>query len=114
MAIKNLNPNKRYKVSSLDLIDSSSQEAVEKDDPFWEMLANIAKGGVFKRAELDAELQNLVGCGLFQQVGMEAVAQQDGTVKVRSLKPYGAPYGAAVAGCAQRFVYLCAGGGEVR
>lgn len=106
MAIKNLNPNKRYKVSSLDLIDSSSQEAVEKDDPFWEMLANIAKGGVFKRADLDAELQNLVGCGLFQQVGMEAVAQQDGTVKVRSL-PSGLQGSHGRPVCAQRFVVVC-------
>ena len=72
-------------MSSLELIDSSNQEAVEKDDPFWEMLANIARGGVFKRADLDTELQNLVSCGLFQQVGMEAVAQQDGTVKVSTL-----------------------------
>ncbi|EFJ06295.1 hypothetical protein SELMODRAFT_430784 [Selaginella moellendorffii] len=79
--VSRLSPNKKYKLSSVDLVDQRSKKAVDGKDPFFE-LVTLRNGGVFTKDQLESELENLVNCGMFQTVEMEGVTQADGTIKI--------------------------------
>lgn len=79
-----LSPGKKYKISGVDLIDNRTEKPVDGKDPFYELLT-IKPGGIFTRAQLQTELDNLANCGMFQSVDMDAVPQIDGSLKLQIL-----------------------------
>eukprot|EP00249_Psilotum_nudum_P007448 c20564_g1_i1 orf=226-2583(+) len=77
-----LNPTRRYKVSSVDLIDNRKGRVVSSKDPFYE-LVTLKAGGIFTKAQLQAELDNLSTCGMFERVDMQGLPQEDGSLKMQ-------------------------------
>jgi len=79
--LSKLNPSKRYKVSEVELVDKRTKQPVNAKDAFYE-LVTLRAGGVASKAQLEAEVENLMNCGMFQSVEMEGVTQLDGSVKM--------------------------------
>lgn len=73
---------KRYKISGVELIDNSTGKPVGADDPFHELIT-IKPGGIVLKPQLQTELENLSGCGMFERVDIDALAQPDGTLKLQ-------------------------------
>lgn len=73
---------KRYRVSGVELVDKRTRQTIDSKDPFYE-LVTLRTGGVSTKAQLDAEVENLMNCGMFQSVEMEGVTQLDGSIKVQ-------------------------------
>lgn len=82
--ISKLTSGKKYKVSDVDLIDSRIEKPVDSKDPFYELLT-LKPGGVFAKAQLQTELDNLASCGMFERVDMEALPLKDGSLKMQIL-----------------------------
>jgi hypothetical protein len=80
--LSKLNPVKRYRVSGVELVDKRTRQTIDSKDPFYE-LVTLRTGGVSTKAQLDAEVENLMNCGMFQSVEMEGVTQLDGSIKVQ-------------------------------
>lgn len=79
--LSKLNPSKRYKVTEVELVDKRTKQAVSAKDAFYE-LVTLRAGGVATKAQLEAEVENLMNCGMFQSVEMEGVTQLDGSLKM--------------------------------
>lgn len=79
--LSKLNPAKRYKVSEVELVDKRTKQPVNAKDAFYE-LVTLRSGGVATKAQLEAEVENLMNCGMFQSVEMEGVTQLDGSLKM--------------------------------
>lgn len=71
-----------YKVGELVLVDDKNQTQVPRDDSFWELLSVVQKGGVYTRNQLEGEMNSLIGSGMFADLHMDAVAKEDGSVRV--------------------------------
>lgn len=80
--VSKLNPAKRYRVSGVELVDKRTKQAIDSKDPFYE-LVTLRTGGVATKAQLDAEVENLMNCGMFQTVEMDGVTQLDGSLKMQ-------------------------------
>ncbi|MCO5603197.1 hypothetical protein L7F22_057344 [Adiantum nelumboides] len=80
--VSKLSSGKRYKISGVELIDNSTGKPVGPDDPFHELIT-VKPGGVFLKPQLQTELENLSGCGMFERVDMDALTQSDGTIKLQ-------------------------------
>ncbi|KAJ7564008.1 hypothetical protein O6H91_03G133900 [Diphasiastrum complanatum] len=80
--VNKLNPTKRYKLSGVELTDRRTDQGIDMKDPFYE-LVTIRSGGVFTKAQLEAEVENLKNCGMFETVEMVARTQADGSLKIQ-------------------------------
>eukprot|EP01018_Ginkgo_biloba_P038195 Gb_37992 [translate_table: standard] len=80
--VSRLSTHKKYKVSGLDLIDNRTGKPVSSNDPFYELLT-LKPGGIYTKAHLQAELENLTSCGMFEKVEMEGITQPDGSIKMK-------------------------------
>lgn len=80
--VNRLNPAKRYRITEVELVDKRTKQPVDAKDAFYE-LVTLRKGGIATKAQLDAETENLMNCGMFQSVEMEAVTQLDGSLKMQ-------------------------------
>jgi IAP75 family protein translocase len=75
---------KRYKLSDFVFIDDSEEgggRATSNDDSFLE-LVSLRPGGVYTKAQLEKELDNLSSCGMFEKVNLEGKANPDGTLGI--------------------------------
>lgn len=77
-----LSASKRYKVSGVDLYDIRNSKTILPSDPFYELLS-LKPGAIYTKAHLQAELDNLTSSGMFEKVDLEAIAQPDGTIKLK-------------------------------
>lgn len=72
---------KKYKVSEILFYDRRRGSTVGTEDSFFEMVT-IRPGGIYNKAQLQKELENLATCGMFEKVDLEAKTKPDGTVAV--------------------------------
>lgn len=71
---------KRYKVSEVLFRDELREDSnVNVDDSFFEMMS-LRAGGVYTKADLQKELENLATCGMFERVNIEGKTKPDGTL----------------------------------
>lgn len=80
--VNRLNPAKRYRISEVELVDKRTKQPVDAKDAFYE-LVTLRNGGIATKAQLDSETENLMNCGMFQSVEMEAVTKLDGSLKLQ-------------------------------
>ena len=81
VAVDKLSTTKKYKVSDVELLDQRNERPIPRSDGFYEMVT-VEKGAISTRAQLEAEVANMAGSGMFQSVEADTVANQDGTIKV--------------------------------
>ncbi|CAN1150525.1 Protein TOC75-3, chloroplastic [Linum perenne] len=72
---------KRYKVSDILFYDIRRRTTVGTDDSFFEMVS-LQPGGVYTKAQLLKEMENLATCGMFEKVEMDGRSNPDGTINV--------------------------------
>nr|XP_010937578.1 protein TOC75-3, chloroplastic [Elaeis guineensis] len=71
---------KRYKISEILFFDRRRGTAVAgTEDSFFEMIS-LHPGGVYTKAQLQKELENLASCGMFEKVDLEGKTKPDGTL----------------------------------
>ncbi|KAG0606632.1 hypothetical protein M758_9G156800 [Ceratodon purpureus] len=80
--VNRLNPAKRYRISEVELVDKRTKQPIDAKDAFYE-LVTLRNGGIATKAQLDTETENLMNCGMFQSVEMEAVTKIDGSLKLQ-------------------------------
>lgn len=80
--VSRLNPAKRYRISEVELVDKRTKQPIDAKDAFYE-LVTLRRGGIATKAQLDAESENLMNCGMFQSVEMEGVTKLDGSLKLQ-------------------------------
>ena len=80
--VSRLNPAKRYRISEVELVDKRTKVPIDAKDAFYE-LVTLRNGGIATKAQLDSESENLMNCGMFQSVEMEAVTKLDGSLKLQ-------------------------------
>ena len=72
---------KKYKISEILFYDRRRGSVVGTEDSFFEMVT-IRPGGIYNKAQLQKELENLATCGMFEKVDLEGKTNPDGTVGV--------------------------------
>ncbi|XP_077251179.1 translocon at the outer envelope membrane of chloroplasts 75-III [Tasmannia lanceolata] len=72
---------KRYKVSEILFFDLRRRTTVGTEDSFFEMVT-LKPGGIYTKAHLQKELENLATCGMFEKADLEAKTKPDGTIGV--------------------------------
>ncbi|URE42214.1 Surface antigen [Musa troglodytarum] len=71
---------KRYKISDILFFDRRRSTTVAgTDDSFFEMVS-LRNGGVYTKAQLHSELENLAASGMFEKVDLEGKTKPDGTL----------------------------------
>ncbi|CAN6556654.1 unnamed protein product [Malus baccata var. baccata] len=72
---------KKYKVSEILFFDRRRWSTVGTEDSFFEMVS-LRPGGIYTKAQLQKELENLANCGMFEKVDLEGKTNPDGTLGV--------------------------------
>lgn len=72
---------KKYKISEILFFDRRRGSTVGTEDSFFEMVT-IRPGGIYNKAQLQKELENLATCGMFEKVDLEGKTKPDGTLAV--------------------------------
>ena len=72
---------KKYKISEILFFDRLRGSTVGTEDSFFEMVT-IRPGGIYNKALLQKELENLATCGMFEKVDLEGKTKPDGTIAV--------------------------------
>ncbi|RRT80143.1 hypothetical protein B296_00023014, partial [Ensete ventricosum] len=71
---------KRYKISDILFFDRRRSTTVAgTEDSFFEMVS-LRNGGVYTKAQLHSEVENLAASGMFEKVDLEAKTKPDGTL----------------------------------
>ncbi|CAL9058522.1 protein TOC75-3, chloroplastic-like [Musa acuminata AAA Group] len=71
---------KRYKISDILLFDRRRSTTVAgTEDSFFEMVS-LRNGGVYTKAQLQSELENLAASGMFEKVDLQCKTKPDGTL----------------------------------
>ncbi|CAL9119600.1 unnamed protein product [Musa textilis] len=71
---------KRYKISEILFFDRRRSTTVAgTDDSFFEMVS-LRNGGVYTKAQLQKEVENLASSGMFEKVHLEGKTKPDGTL----------------------------------
>ena len=72
---------KKYKVSDIQFFDRRRKTTVGTEDSFFEMVS-LRPGGIYTKAQLQKELENLATCGMFEKVDLEGKTNTDGTLGI--------------------------------
>ncbi|XP_074592013.1 protein TOC75-3, chloroplastic-like [Curcuma longa] len=73
---------KRYKISEIFFFDKRRSSTVSgSEDSFFEMMS-LRPGGVYTKAQLQKELENLASSGMFEKVDLEGKTKPDGTLAI--------------------------------
>lgn len=78
LPLNKLSGFKRYKVSEVDVVDWLTSEI----DHSFSDVASIRPNGIYTKAQLKKELENLASCGMFERVDIESRTKPDGTIGV--------------------------------
>lgn len=71
---------KRYKVSEVNHFDSRHMSIItDEDDPLVQMVS-LRPGEIYRKSQLQAELDGLLASGMFEEVKLEGKAKPDGTL----------------------------------
>ncbi|CAL9191102.1 protein TOC75-3, chloroplastic-like [Musa acuminata AAA Group] len=73
---------KRYKISEILFFDRRRSTTVAgTNDSFFEMVS-LRNGGVYTKAQLQKEVENLASSGMFEKVDLEGKTKPDGTMAI--------------------------------
>ncbi|KAI0518671.1 hypothetical protein KFK09_006107 [Dendrobium nobile] len=73
---------KRYKISDIVFFDRRRGSTFSSSvDSLFEMVS-LRAGGVYTKAQIQAELETLASCGMFEKVDLEAKTKPDGTLSL--------------------------------
>ncbi|KAL4326924.1 protein TOC75-3, chloroplastic isoform X2 [Arachis ipaensis] len=80
--LKKLSVFKKYKISDISFFDRSLRVRINApDDSFFEMVS-LRPGGVYRKSQLQKEVETLASCGMFEKIDMEGKTNPDGTISL--------------------------------
>ncbi|KAK1394219.1 Translocon at the outer envelope membrane of chloroplasts 75-III [Heracleum sosnowskyi] len=80
LQLNKLSKGKKYKVSEVDFVDRLTSEIIDVD---WiNDIVSIRPNGIYTKAQIQKELDDLAACGMFETVDVESRTKPDGTIGV--------------------------------